>query len=90
MTDDPTLGGLLGPRPATSARCRSCAQPILWARTTSGKAMPVDPDRVPGGNVDLVNQAGHLTAVVRRGDARPAYVSHFSTCPEAAQHRRPR
>lgn len=75
--------------------CRSCGQEILWAVTAAkGRRIPLDPEPVPDGNVILVQVTTGVTeAVVLRAEDRPAagkarYVSHFSTCPQAAQHRR--
>jgi hypothetical protein len=54
-------------------RCRSCRQTIIWFRTASGKNMPVDADTVKPDD-DELDLSRH--------------VSHFSTCPQANQHRR--
>ncbi len=73
-----------------SNRCHSCEAPVRWVRTASGKAMPIDPEPVDGGNVWLdSNGVAHV------GDEQWApsprrYKSHFATCPNAAKHRRPR
>lgn len=78
--------------------CRSCGAPVVWAVTTTGKRMPVDADPVDGGNVLLSpavssGQAPTATVVGKAvqpnlfGDDSPRYVSHFSTCPNAARHR---
>jgi len=78
-------------------RCRDCPAEIVWARTPFGKAMPVDADPHPDGNVRLVEQPGaapsaitlrldDLRAVRAAGD--PLYRSHFATCPNAAARRR--
>lgn len=66
--------------------CRSCGAPIEWARTPKGKRIPLDVEPRPDGNLafvagELVNAAGLPPEVERR-------VSHFATCPNAAQHRR--
>jgi len=70
--------------------CESCDAEIFWARTQSGKAMPVDVDPRPDGNVVVVDQ-DPLTVLVLKG-GEPAgglrYVSHFATCSHANQHRR--
>ncbi len=62
-----------------SAACKSCGRPIQWATSEQGKAMPLDvpPER---------------RVVITGGVARvvPTYLSHFATCPNAAQHRKPR
>lgn len=60
-------------------RCRSCKAPIVWMRTRRGKNVPVD--------ADTVDEAEHDE------EGRPMFVygthvAHFTTCPNAAQHRR--
>lgn len=83
------------------SRCRSCGQRIVWVWTEAGKRMPVDPDPVQDGNVRSLRGDGQLfesalVEVVPRdsGDTlfgavtEPRYVSHFATCPQAADHRR--
>ena len=82
--------------------CRSCFQPIRWVETENGKRMPLDPDPVPGGNVIIdregVGQAPPVVRVLSSAgqtmigfDAELlTYVSHFATCPNAADHRRSR
>lgn len=70
--------------------CRSCEAPIIWATTTSGKAMPVDVEPVDVGNVELVLNGSLATAphavvhgappLFRDG---PLRTSHFATCPDA-------
>lgn len=73
--------------------CRSCAAPMIWSVTTNGKRMPVDADPI------VVNRGFRLDEEVEgdtplaRFTAAPhagerLYVSHFSTCPNADQHRR--
>lgn len=54
-------------------RCRSCGAAIVWVRTTSGKAMPVNAGSATVG--DLTFEPGR-------------HVSHFSTCPDASKFRR--
>ncbi len=83
------------------ARCRSCTAPIVWARTRAGKSMPLDRDPVVDGNVTVVGWDGAVAAstpIVVVGQlgledvpmSEWRYVSHFSTCPDAASHRRRR
>lgn len=84
------------------SRCKSCAAPIVWAKTRTGKSMPLDVDPVPHGNVTIVDYvnpgAVTPTPVVVVGqlalDDTPVsvwrYQSHFSTCPDAVAHRRRR
>jgi hypothetical protein len=82
--------------------CGSCGAEITWTVTAIGKRMPVDAEPVDGGNVLLSGERtgpDHLplaTVVGKRvqpglfGDDSPRYVSHFSTCPHADEHRRTR
>jgi uncharacterized protein (DUF3820 family) len=69
--------------------CKSCRAAIVWATTPKGKALPVDPELVHGGNIALdVDELGMLKARVVRpvGDVE-AYVAHFTSCPNASEHR---
>lgn len=88
--------------------CKSCSARILWAqlldekgerqRKPDGrfKAIPVDFDPVPNGNVILLHRTGQgiVCIVLRKGEIPAAgvrlRVSHFATCPAAAKHRRTR
>ena len=73
-----------------SATCRSCGAPIRWERTVNGKAIPLDPDPVADGNFGIRND-GKVASIHGFPDDAPRYVTHFATCPNAAQHRgRPR
>lgn len=56
-------------------RCRSCHARIIWFKTDAGKNMPVDADTVEADDDELDLER---------------HVSHFATCPQADQHRRPR
>jgi len=56
--------------------CRSCGKPIIWLPTASGKSIPVNAFSVRNGEKQFNPAAGHLT--------------HFATCPQAAQHRKQR
>jgi len=55
--------------------CSTCSLPIVFLRTREGKAMPTDASSVAPED-DLYIHGKH--------------VSHFSTCPAAAKHRKPR
>lgn len=81
-----------------AARCRSCGADILWAEWKEGQKHPIDavPDNRPlpkGGKFILMIHDGKLraaipvTAVPR---TRNRYTSHFASCPNASEHRRPR
>lgn len=56
-------------------RCRSCRAKIIWFKTAAGKNMPVDSDTVEPDDEEL---------------DLSRHVSHFSTCPQADEHRKPR
>ena len=80
---------------ATEATCRSCSAPVKWVRTVAGdKLMPVDPDPVPDGNLEVFQTPGgawkaRVVAAGQAGlldDAR--YVSHFVTCPDSKAWKR--
>ena len=79
------------------SRCRSCGAEIIWIKMASGKSMPVDPDPVtywarPGAAGKVVTPNGEVYSCVFEGNLSQAtglgYISHFSTCPNAASHRR--
>lgn len=72
-----------------SGRCRSCAAPIIWARTEKGKAMPLDAEPDQRGNCWFDDGGKMRVGGADRPD-RLRYLSHFATCPQAATHRRPR
>lgn len=68
------------------SRCRSCAAEITWARTTTGRRIPLDAVPVAGGNIELHDGIAHVASqAVLSID--PLYVSHFATCPDANEHR---
>lgn len=56
-------------------RCRSCRAKIIFLPTAAGKSMPVDADSVKPEDEEF--------------DAKK-HISHFSQCPNANQHRKPR
>lgn len=85
------------------AECRSCSARIIWAEGPSGKAMPVDAEPSPTGNVQLFRRPnGEVYAKVLGPEAaqnvraaaevlKAAHTlrtSHFATCANAAQHRK--
>jgi hypothetical protein len=78
------------------SRCRSCGAAIRWAVTVNGKRMPVDDEPVPDGNLMLSDPtpgayaptAAHVDPDALLLDDPPRFVSHFSTCPNADQHRK--
>lgn len=67
--------------------CRSCGAPILWGVTDQGRRMPLDPTAMSEG-VRFTFTEGVL--IERVEGELFGHVSHFATCPNAAEHRRPR
>jgi hypothetical protein len=70
-----------------SATCSSCGAEIVWMITTNGRPMPCDPKRLT-----VVVPTGKILATAR-GDApeaevKTAFISHWASCPNAAQHRK--
>lgn len=70
----------------TTSECKTCHAKIIWVVTPSGKSMPLD---ARAETVWVLDPEGAQQGSPR---AKPmqAYRSHFSTCVDAAQHRRPR
>ena len=66
--------------------CRSCGDPVVWVKMASGKANPLDPDPTPNGNI-IVDDKGNGRVQTQYDQPGARYVSHFSTCPFAKQHR---
>lgn len=71
------------PRP-----CKLCGAPIVFATTTSGKKIPLDPQASrERGNVavDLSTGRAHVFGKADAGWARTAgatlHLAHFATCP---------
>lgn len=67
-----------------TAHCRSCFAKILWAKTASGKAIPLDPEPGWSGRYEVTEGAkGELYAAIVKGrpDAPNRYRSHLATCP---------
>ena len=61
--------------------CNSCGADIIWAVTRNGKGMPLDAKTET--RIVLERSEVDRPLVVMR----KTYVSHFSTCPNAATHR---
>lgn len=61
-------------------KCKSCGAPIVWAKSETGKAMPLDAKPEKRIVLDSLGV----------GRVLDAFTSHFVTCPNAAQHRKPR
>jgi hypothetical protein len=84
-------------RPVTEpSTCRSCGAEILWVQwARSGKRMPVDSLPDPNGKVVLtLRKAPEPALLAETFDPkehlpdRRRFTSHFTSCPNASQHRR--
>lgn len=80
-----------------AGECRSCGAPVIWTVTHKGKRMPVDADPVENGNIKLRRDGDRVVAEYP-GKEHPGlfddadearYLSHFATCPNAGDWRRP-
>jgi hypothetical protein len=72
----------------SAATCRGCSAPILWIRTASGKAMPVDAEPVrQAGKAVLWNPDG-TQAMPDAEFVTVGHQSHFATCVKAHEFRR--
>lgn len=91
-------------RPPNVTRCKSCGAEIFFAQS-KGKYIPLDVEPVPclDANEDLPKTEtlftmGGISFPAVTGDAIPDYCdtwfygyrSHFATCPNAKQHKKPR
>lgn len=76
--------------------CKGCGRLIGWIRTTGGKAMPVDPDKVfywqsAEGQNKIVTPKGEIVSAHLDGPSEACtgqgYISHWATCPKAEAFR---
>lgn len=65
------------------AVCGSCGAPVQWVKTKAGKRMPLDVGASENGNITVTDGVAYYWPP-GEGDR----VSHFATCPNAAQHRK--
>lgn len=81
----------------SSSICKACGAPIIWIKTSGGKAMPCDAELVTywqkaGGKAKIVTPNGEVYSAELQGDLNKAtgigYISHFATCPYANSFRR--
>lgn len=70
---------------------------MSWATTPAGKLIPLDPEPVEDGNLAVHRDPDgvHLYArVLKAGEDPESHErrgrTHFSSCPHADQHRRPK
>lgn len=79
------------PPGATEAACEGCGKRIWWIATNTGTRVPLDPV-APTYQILLRDSVepdqpltGRWVRANAEGDAEPALVSHFATCPAANQ-----
>ena len=69
--------------------CRSCGDEIRWARTVAGKAMPLDLEPNPNGNVVLRDGVavvlGPLERTIAEEEGETLRMPHHATCPTWGQ-----
>ena len=80
------------------SRCRSCGRQIIWIRTRAGRNMPCDTTLINysldgNGTDNIVTPSGTVLRCNAQGISPEkadgaGYISHFATCPNAANHRR--
>jgi hypothetical protein len=83
----------------SDGNCRSCNAPIRWAIFDGGKRVPLDAEANPDGNLGVIRwgpRSGSAFAlpVVAVNPTGPTetpfrYTSHFATCPQADEWRKP-
>ena len=74
-----------------ASRCRSCGAHVIWAKTQSGKNIPVDLQEIVGGNLRILDvPSGKFAKVIQAKPDVKAYRTHFASCPNADGHRRNR
>lgn len=64
-----------------SATCSTCGAPILWVQTIHGRAMPLNPDPDPKGNVTFTPQGLATVTAQPREEGEERYMPHHATCP---------
>lgn len=77
-------------------QCRTCKADMVWVMTRRGKAMPLDPKPSEEGRFvydgdtdDGKPRVAFLTEDQLKLHQGDRYTSHFATCPNSKQHRRP-
>ena len=65
-----------------TAECKGCGKTIVWAKTTIGKYVPLDPKAIVYVITSRDHKQGKEEVTVER--ATTEYMtSHFNTCPNA-------
>ncbi len=72
------------------ASCNSCGAAIEWAESaTTGKSVPIDLEPTKDGTLAVVNGKAHAYTLEDLALKRERRTSHFATCPDAADWRKP-
>lgn len=78
------------------ASCKSCGAPVIWVSLLPAKrTAPLDRETSITGNIRMLGTRNAVAEVVKKTDLEaerakgPLYTSHFATCPNAKQHRKP-
>lgn len=82
------------PERTNIATCKTCRAPMRWVKTEKGKNMPVDEKPTENGPFVLVPdtdppEVEWLSPRARSNHPGPFFTSHFETCPNRKQFRRP-
>lgn len=83
-----------GDEPMGAGICSSCKADIMWARTSHGKRMPIDPEPRPEGNLAVYrDHMGQIRArTLGEGQEPETYerraMPHFATCPNIDRDRK--
>lgn len=72
------------------ATCRSCRAHIDFVRTPAGRAMPLDSEPTPDGNVRLVDGQAHVlgpleVAALTDDERTQLRMPHHATCPQGPE-----
>lgn len=83
----------MGEKPFPVEECSTCHAPIIWAITERDKRAPFDAEPAAGGTAILSWSAGEtavhsrILRVAQREGRTDLRLSHFATCPDAAEWR---
>lgn len=81
------------------AVCRACKREVIWGVTAAGKAMPLDKEPNPSGNVWMSGGTAVTTKGLRGprvevcgdpglfADDKTRYMPHFQSCPNVDEFR---
>lgn len=72
------------------SKCKSCGASIRWAKTPTGKSMPLDFEPAADGNIVLIDGLATAASPMELLSGKPVFRSHFATCPNAQAHRKGR